>query len=107
MELQKHDKEYNMEIYPMINELVDVLYKDDINNLISTKCQTQSDKRVFLMFLIMYFYTYLTIPDEIKDNFNIKNELKLFLTDIIKNPNKRHQCIQLYSDFENSIKKLE
>lgn len=95
------------DIYPMIDELVNSLYKPELNNLIDTKCHTLDDKRVFLMFLIMYFYTYLSIPNEIKDKFDIKHELKVFLTDIIRNPEKRTKCIELYKTFENSVKSLK
>jgi len=100
-------KKNNMYIYPMIDELVDSLYTDEINNLIDTKCETIDDKRVFLMFMIFYFYAYLSVPKELKDSFDTKKELKLFLTDIIKNPEKRHKCIELYSMFEKSIKLLK
>jgi hypothetical protein len=94
-------------IFPMIDDLVNSLYTDEINNLIDTKCKTIEDKRVFLMFIIMYFYTYLNISQDIKEQFNIKKELKIFLTDIIKNPEKRSKCIELYTNFEQSIKFLK
>jgi hypothetical protein len=94
------------EIYPMIDELVNSLYTDSINNLIDTKCETIDDRRVFLMFLIMYFYTYLSIPKNIKEKFDMKNELKVFLSDMIRNPEKRAKCIELYTTFENSVKLL-
>jgi hypothetical protein len=45
----------------MTDELVNTVYTIDINNLIYTKCETVDDRRVFLMFLMMYFYTYLNI----------------------------------------------
>jgi hypothetical protein len=96
----------NTHIYPLIDQLVDTLYTDEINNLINSKCQSIDDRRVFLMFLVMYFYTNLSIPTEIKEQYDVKNELKLFLTDIIKNPNKRHKCIELYTFFENSMRIL-
>lgn len=95
------------DIYPMIDELVDTLYTNDINNLIDTKCSTVDDRRVFLMFLIMYFYTYLSIPKNITNQYNVKNELKIFLTEMIKNPDKRSKCIELYRNFEKSVELLE
>lgn len=103
----------NVAIFPMINELVDSLYTDEINNLIESKCQTIDDKRVFLMFLIIYFYTYLNIADRFtqveynSNSMNLKNELKFFLTDLICDPNKRSKCIELYLSFEQSIKTLK
>jgi len=102
-------KKNNSEIFPIIDELVNSLYTTELNNLIDTKCKTVEDKRVFLMFLIMYFYSYLNVPKEIKENSNydLKNELKLFLSDIIKNPDKRYKCIELYMTFEKSINYLK
>lgn len=95
------------DIYPMINELVDSLYTSEINNLIDTKCETIDDKRVFLMFIIMYFYSYLSIPTELKETCDIKNELKIFMTDMIRNPEKRTKMIELYRTFENSVNYLK
>lgn len=100
-------KEIHSDIYPMIDELVESLYTDEINNLINTKCETVDDRRVFLMFLIMYFYTYLSIPKDLKEKYDIKYELKLFLTEMIRNPEKRTKCIELYTTFENSVKLLK
>lgn len=100
----------NKEVYPLIDELVNSLYTSDINNLIDTKCQTIDDKRVFLMFLIMYFYSYLSIPGNVKENetdTDIKHNLKLFLTDLIRNPDKRLKCLELYTTFENTIKYIQ
>jgi hypothetical protein len=99
--------EKHRDIYPMIDELVNSLYTNDINNLIDTKCETVDDRRVFLMFLMMYFYTYLSIPKDLKEQFDMKNELKVFLTDMIRNPGKRSKCIELYTTFENSVKILK
>ena len=95
------------DIYPMIDELVNSLYTDEINNLINTKCETTDDRRVFLMFLIMYFYTYLSIPKDVKEQFDMKHELKVFLTDMIRNPEKRAKCIELYTNFVKSVKLLK
>lgn len=92
--------------YPFIEDLVDTLYTTELNNLMDNKCSTEEDKRVFIMFILMYFYTYLSIPLEVKKNEEIKSELKLFLSDIIRNPEKRQIIIQLYKNFENSIKYL-
>lgn len=107
LNISKFSKE-NPEIFPIIDDLVNSLYTDDINNLIHTKCKTIDDKRVFLMFLIMYFYTYLNVYDTSYDtsydkSHTQKTDLKIFLTDIIRNPNKRKLCLELYTSFEKSI----
>jgi hypothetical protein len=102
-------KKNNSDIFPVIDELVNSLYMKELNELIDTKCKTVEDKRVFLMFLIIYFYSYLNVPEEIKknDNYDLKSELKIFLSDIIKNPEKRHKGVDLYMTFEKSINYLK
>ena len=89
-------------IYPFINDLVDVLFTTQINNLIDTRCSTIEDKRVFMMFLMTYFYSYLCIPDCNKNN-KIKQNLKEFLNELINNPDKRLKCIELYTTFEETL----
>lgn len=100
MELQE-------KIYPMIDKLVDVLYNKEMNDLIYEKCQTTDEKRVFLMFIIMYFYSFLSISDINTSKYNLKIELKKFLNELIKNPLKRSKIIELYQNFENSTNILK
>jgi hypothetical protein len=93
----------NNTVYPMIDELVDILYNDDLNNLMDTKCTTDLDKKTFMMFILMYFYTYINIHKTETS----KDDIKIFLSDLIKNPDKRKQVIELYSTvISNSIKFL-
>lgn len=94
-----------IKIYPMINELVDTLYIESINDLIDTKCETNDDRRVFLMFIIIYFYSYLCIPKGTLSDSEIKIKLKLFLNELINDKNKRQACINLYKMFEVNFKK--
>ena len=89
------------QILPFIDELVDAFYTSEINELIDEKCDTPEDRSVFLMYLIMYFYSYLSVQST--DNNNKKELLKIFLSDLIKNPDKRLQCIKVYKLFEDSI----
>lgn len=96
-----HNKTKN--ISPMFDELVDILYNDELNNLIDEKCKTTDDKRVFLMFLIMYFHSYLSIPLEMKTQFDIKIELKSFLSELIQNHDKRKRCLDIYKTFEKTL----
>lgn len=78
-------------IYPMIDDLVETLHNDTLNNLIDSKCVTNLDKKTFMIFVIMYFYTYLNVGKEAS-----KEDIKIFLTELIRNPDKRKQCIELY-----------
>ena len=92
-------------ILPFIDELVNLLYTSDINNVIKKKCITNDDKRVFLMFVLMYFYSYLNLQNvqNVQNNIDVKDILKIFLSDLIKNPDKRLKCIEMYSIFEDTI----
>jgi hypothetical protein len=55
----------------------------------------------------MYFYTYLSVPKELKDTFDMKKELKVFMTDMIRNPEKRTKMVELYRTFESSVNYLK
>lgn len=97
-ELEKVHKVY--EVYPFINHLVDFLYTDELNGLISQSVHSEIDKRSFMMYIMMYFYVRMNIPHTTS-----KDEIKYFLTDIIKNPDKRQKCIELYKQYEHTFTK--
>ena len=86
---------YN-KIYPFINELVDALYTDELNKIIDSE-NVQVDKKTFIMFIVMYFVT--RINSEVLD----KESIKYFLTDLIKTPEKRQQCIEIFLMFEKFV----
>lgn len=79
-------------IYPMIDDLVETLHNDTLNNLIDAKCITELDKKTFMIFVITYFYTYLNVGKDVS-----KEDIKIFLSELIRNPDKRRQCIELYN----------
>ena len=92
-------------VYPMINDLVDSLYTDEINDIIQKSCNSLVDKRSFMMFIIMYFLTFINIKNNNGNNLS-KNEMKILLTEFIRNPEKRQKCVELFLLFENSVKKI-
>jgi len=92
------------QILPGVNDLVNILYNERINEYMNNKCETADDRRVMFMFLIMYFYSYLSIPRELKDIVNVKDMLRTFLSDLIKNSEKRKKCLKMYEGFEDIIK---
>lgn len=92
MELQKNNK-----IYPFIDSLVDALFTDEINNIIDSE-NVKFDKKTFIMFICMYFSTRLYAKKCSKET------IKEFMTDIIRNPVKRQQCILLFNNFEKILK---
>lgn len=96
----------DIQILPGINDLVNVLYNDELNKFLDKRNETRDDKRVLLMFLVMYFYSFLSIPKEVKDNVDIKQCLKAFLSDIIKDQHKRTRCLEMYKTFESTVETL-
>ena len=91
-------------ILPGINDLVNVLYTEHLNEFLDKKNETSDDRRVLLMFLIMYFYSYLSIPKRIKSNVDVKQTLKAFLSDLISDHTKRKACLDMYQSFEKTVK---
>lgn len=89
------DKLVRNDICPGINKLVDVLYTEEMNTYVNDICKTDLDKKTFFMFIIMYFSAYFSVSG--KDN------IKLVLSDIMRNPDKRFLCVQLFTKFQNSL----
>jgi hypothetical protein len=90
-------------ILPGINELINVLYTEHLNEFLDKKNETSDDRRVLLMFLIMYFYSYLSIPKQVKDKIDVKQTLKAFLSDLIIDHTKRKACLDMYQSFESTV----
>ena len=90
--------EKNVRVYPFIDELVDSLYTDELNRLIDSE-NVQFDKKTFFMFIIIYFSTRLYASNESIS----KENLKTFMTDLIRNPMKRSKCIEVFMMFEKSL----
>lgn len=104
MKLQKKDIIKN-KIYPFINEMVDILYNDDSNNLIDKVIETSDDKSLFLMFAMMYYSIHLSLPENL-DNQDKKNQIKIFMNELIQNPEKRLFCIEMFATkFQDLFKK--
>lgn len=91
MELQKKDN-----IYPFIDTLVDALFTKEINDIIDNENVTV-DKKSFIMFICMYFSTRLYSKKCSKE------AIKQFMTDLIRNPEKRYKCLLLFNSFEKVI----
>lgn len=92
------------QILPGINDLVNVLYTEHLNEFLDKKNETSDDRRVLLMFLIMYFYSYISIPREVKNYIDVKQTLKVFLSELIRDKDKRLICLNVYKNFEDSLK---
>ena len=90
-------------ICPFIDDFVDCLYTDQLNDLVEKSCQTDIDKRTFMMFIMMYFSSYLSMND--LGGRDRKTVLKVFMSDLIMNSEKRQKCVELYRTFEQSVAK--
>lgn len=84
----------SVKIPPGINNLVDVLYNEHFVNNLTYK--TMDEHRTMMMLILMF---YMTV-------FNSKNKqkwyIKLVLVKLLKDPNNRQKCIELYKTFESS-----
>lgn len=89
-------------IYPFIDEIVDTLYTEHLNTLMDKSIETESDKSVFLMFVMMYFCIHLKLKhpdDDTKDNTDdhVKREqIKVILSEVIRDSDKRRLCINMF-----------
>jgi hypothetical protein len=89
-----------IKIYPFIDDLVDTFYKEHLNTFIDKSIESEGDKSVFLMFMMMYFCIHLKLE---KDNNDVKKDnIKILMSDIINDPEKRRLCLDLFeSKFHN------
>lgn len=100
-------------VCPFMSELVDSLYTEELNALIDKTCQTGLDKRTFMMFIMMYFFTFINVtngtadarPEGGQPTENRKAMLKVFMSELIMNSEKRRRCVELYMMFEKSVEK--
>lgn len=89
-----------VEIYPFINEMVDSFYTKECNELIEKAIESDSDKSIFMMYIMMYFGIHLKLENE--NNETKKTQIKLLLTDLIKDHEKRKYCIEMFQNkFQN------
>lgn len=89
-----------LQIYPFINEMVDSFYTKECNELIEKAIESDSDKSIFMMYIMMYFGIHLKLENE--NNEAKKHKIKLLLTDLIKDHEKRKYCIEMFQNkFQN------
>lgn len=87
-------------IYPFINEMVDSFYTKECNELIEGAIETESDKSIFMMYIMMYFGIHLKLERE--NDETKKHQIKLLLTDLIRDHDKRKYCIEMFQNkFQN------
>ena len=104
MSLQKKQEDLKKTIYPFIDEMVEVFYTDNCNNMIENVVTTNSDKSIFLMFVMMYFGIHLKLEQENDDT--KKKQIKLMLSDIIRDHDKRRLCIEMFESKMQDIFKF-
>ena len=96
-----------------INEMVDTFYTENCNELIENSISGGYDKSIFLMFVVMYFGIHLKLENTFTDDVDRrqgsnteekKTQIKLLMTDFIKDPIKRNMCINIFEEkFHNSF----
>ena len=98
-------KNKNSKVYPFVDQLVDTLYCDNINNIINDKIQTDMDKSIFMMFVLMYFVVNIKLQSAIdnqqlkSDNVQTKEHIKNIMTHIIADGEKRKACLQMFESY--------
>lgn len=95
IELKKEQK-----LNSFIDQLVNLLHTEEMINFIDSHCEDIIDKRTFLMFVLMYYFTLFSSDISIS-----KESIKFFLEQIILDPVKRLDCIKLYKNIEDCITK--
>ena len=94
MNIQQSKNRIKEKIYPFVNKMVDAFYNDYSNSLIEQSIENDNDKSVFLMFVMMYFGIHLKL-DNNNDNIK-KDQIKILMTELIKDPAKRQFCIKMF-----------
>lgn len=89
-------------VYPFIDSLVDSLFTKEINDILESE-NVKEDKNTFLMFITIYFTTRLYADNSSASKDNIKN----FMTELIRNKDKRKKCIELFYQMNNVIQDKE
>lgn len=89
------------DIYPFVNEMVETFYNEQCNSLISKSIENEQDKSTFMMFIMMYFGIHLKL--ETKDDDTKKTQIKMLLTELIRDPEKRRYCIEVFQSKFNNL----
>uniref|UniRef100_A0A6C0H6R5 Uncharacterized protein n=1 Tax=viral metagenome TaxID=1070528 RepID=A0A6C0H6R5_9ZZZZ len=94
----------NHRVYPFVDTLVDSLY-EQCDKLIDEHIQLESEKSIFMMFVIMYFAVHLKIKNNVfvMPEEERKQVIKQILSEFIRNPEKRTLCIR---HFERQFRTL-
>jgi len=93
-------------VFPFVDSMVDSLY-EQCDKLIDKHIQLESEKSIFMMFVIMYFAIHLKIKNNVfvMPEEERKQAIKQILTEFIRSPEKRTLCIHHFeSQFRNMFK---
>jgi hypothetical protein len=84
-------------VYPFVDDLVDRLY-DECEALMENHVESDCEKSIFMMFVMMYFAVHLKLKDELRslDHSVRKDAVKQILSEAIRNPDTRQKCIQMF-----------
>jgi hypothetical protein len=85
-------------VFPFVDKMVETLY-NDCEQLVSDHIETYEEKNIFMMFIIMYFAVHLKVRDTLYNCFSEserKNALKNILSHILRNPEQRTACLQMF-----------
>lgn len=81
--------------YPFVEQLVNAFYTDEINDILHSD-NVQYDKKIFLMYIVLYFI--IALHDDMDADM-----IKKCLSDIIRTPSIRLQLVTTFQTLENCI----
>jgi hypothetical protein len=91
-------------IYPFIDKIVETFY-DDFESILDQHVEQQEDRSIIMMYILMYFTVHVKLKEQLVNMTNAerRNTIKTVLSDIIRDPEKRSVCLQM---FENKFRTL-
>jgi hypothetical protein len=81
-------------VFPFVDKMVEALY-NDCEQLVSDHIETDEEKSIFMMFIIMYLLKMRDSLYNCTSESERKNALKNILSHILQNPEQRTVCLQM------------
>lgn len=91
-------------IYPFIDKIVETFY-DEFDQILDEHVEQHEDKSIIMMYILMYFTVHVKLKDQLAQmtHKERRDTMKTVLSDIIRNPEKRQLCLQMFETKFRSI----
>lgn len=94
-------KQTTNHVYPFVDELVNALFTQEVNDLMSKHIEGAYDKQIFIMFIMLYFGVHIHLEGEPTED--KKEAIKYIVTECVRDPLKRQGCLELFSRIMPSL----